>query len=474
VAMPLTSSSRDCPPRFATLRSSRQSLGGRVDQVAGLLGQPLMPWQRDVLDVALEVDPETGLLAYREVVLTVPRQSGKTWLLLCLMVHRALGFGEPQSIVYTAQNRLEARKKWEDDFVWRLGKSPLRHKFTVRKQIGQEAIRWENGSLQGVTSSTEKAGHGSTLDLAVLDEAFAHEDARLEQALKPAMVTRPEPQMWIVSTAGTAKSAFLRSKVTAGRMKARAGLQESSAFFEWSAEPDADPADPAVWLGCMPAVGHSIDRSVVRADFLTMELPEFRRAYLNQWPEQAGGGLIDEDAWAALTDPESCAVRGTVYALDISLDHQWAALALAGRRQDGRMHVSVDNRPEEPGIAWVVPRCAELARQHGAQFVLDKGGPAWALEPDLKDAGVNLKPMTLPDVRQACGMFLDAVVEGTVRHRGQPALDEAVKIAQPRAVTGEGGPVFGRKQGDITSLNAAAFAHWWAAANAYDVLQSVH
>jgi len=474
MATPLMNSSRDCPPRFATRRSRRQSLGGRVDQVAQLLGQPLMPWQKDVLDVALEVDSKTGLLVYRQVVLTVPRQSGKTWLLLCLMVHRALGFGEPQEIIYTAQNRLEARKKWEDDHVRRLERSPLRHKFTVRRQLGQESIRWRNGSLHSVSSSTDRSGHGATLDLAVLDEAFAHEDARLEQALKPAMVTRPEPQMWIVSTAGTAKSAFLRGKVTAGRVKAAAGMQRDSAFFEWSTPDGADPADPATWWAHMPALGHTIDQDVIRSEFGTMDLVDFRRAYLNQWPEN-GGGLVDYAAWEALTDPESVAVSDAVYALDVSIDRQWAGLALAGRRADGLMHVSVDDRPELPGIDWVVPRCQELSRRFGARFLLDKGGPAWSLVPELEDAGVKLfKPMGLADVRQACGMFLDAIADGSLRHRGQPDLNNAVRVAQPRSVAGEGGPVFGRKTGEITPLNAACFAYWSAASNAYNILDSVH
>src|SRR5215217_7263151 len=106
----------DCPPRWASPRSpDRQTLGPRVAEVADLLGTPLMPWQRHVADVALELDPETGLLAYREVILTVPRQSGKTTLLLAVMTHRALGFGQRQRVLYTAQTRNDARKKWEDE-----------------------------------------------------------------------------------------------------------------------------------------------------------------------------------------------------------------------------------------------------------------------------------------------------------------------------------------------------------------------
>src|SRR5262245_9995567 len=140
----------DCPPRWATRRRpDRQTLGPRVAEVAELLGTPLMPWQRHVVDVALEVDPDTGLLVYREIDLTVPRQSGKTFLLLAVMIHRALGFGQRQRqrILYTAQTRNDARRKWEDEHVQVLQRSPLRNRFTVRKSNGAEAIRWRNGSM---------------------------------------------------------------------------------------------------------------------------------------------------------------------------------------------------------------------------------------------------------------------------------------------------------------------------------------
>ena len=49
-----------------------------------------MPWQRHVADIAYELDEETGRLAYREVRLTVPRQSGKTTLMLAAMMATCL------------------------------------------------------------------------------------------------------------------------------------------------------------------------------------------------------------------------------------------------------------------------------------------------------------------------------------------------------------------------------------------------
>jgi hypothetical protein len=93
-----------------------------VAVIAEQLGTPFMPWQRQVADVAMEVDPATGLLAYREVVLTTPRQSGKTTLELGVLVHRCRTWARSR-VLYSAQDRIHARSKWEDDHVAALNAS---------------------------------------------------------------------------------------------------------------------------------------------------------------------------------------------------------------------------------------------------------------------------------------------------------------------------------------------------------------
>jgi hypothetical protein len=82
-----------------------------VAAVAEQLGTPLMPWQRQVADVAMELDPATGLLAYSEVDLTTPRQSGKTTLELGVLVHRCRSWARSRAL-YSAQSRIHAHKKW--------------------------------------------------------------------------------------------------------------------------------------------------------------------------------------------------------------------------------------------------------------------------------------------------------------------------------------------------------------------------
>jgi hypothetical protein len=135
----MTALAVDCPPLFATPRDpTRATLGGAVATVATQLGTPLMPWQRLVADVAMELDPATGLLAYSEVDLTTPRQSGKTTLELAVLVHRCRTWARSRAL-YSAQSRIHAHKKWEDEHVATLKRSPFADEFAVRYQRGDEA-----------------------------------------------------------------------------------------------------------------------------------------------------------------------------------------------------------------------------------------------------------------------------------------------------------------------------------------------
>ena len=126
-----------------------------------------MPWQRQVAGVGTELDG--GRLAYRQVTVLVPRQSGKSTLTCAVMVGAALARPR-QRIVYAAQTRLDARKKLVDDWMPLIGASRLAPLVTPRRGFGTEALLFGNGSRIELVSGTRVSGHGSTLDLAVVDK----------------------------------------------------------------------------------------------------------------------------------------------------------------------------------------------------------------------------------------------------------------------------------------------------------------
>lgn len=105
----------DCPPpKYGTTRNpANPSFGARVAAVAQYLGTPLMPWQRLVADVVMELNPANpGAWRYQQVVISVPRQAGKTALLRAIMADRLMNYARHE-VLMTAQTGKDARKRWK-------------------------------------------------------------------------------------------------------------------------------------------------------------------------------------------------------------------------------------------------------------------------------------------------------------------------------------------------------------------------
>jgi phage terminase large subunit-like protein len=440
---------------------------------ARLLGKPFMPWQQHVADVVLELDPQTGRLVYPEFGLEVPRQSGKSTFVEAKGTHRCTAtgfFGPRQHVVYTAQTRQKAREKWEEDFAADLENSgSFKHRVHVSKANGNEHIRFVNGSRWGLEAATEKAGHGSTIDEAYLDEAFAHQDFRLEQALGPAMITRTLKQLGWISTAGwLGGSPYLEAKTETGRRAAQEGRDCGVAYFEWSAPEDADPGDERTWWACMPALGHTITVDAIRAEYLKAvdqgKLNEFRRAYLNQWvPKDAPDewSVVPKHTWAGLADPESHPSSRVVFAAAFSHDQSHAAVGLAGWRPDGLLHVEVAQYAE--GTSWVAPWLIDRWKRHDPQaIVVDDGSHERSVIKDLDAARIEVERPGSKGVAEAYADFVeDATDSKRLRHRGQQDLDTALAGAVTRDV-GDAGKAWGRRKssGDISPLVAVSNAAW--------------
>lgn len=458
-----------CRPRFGTPRTpSRPTLGPAIGEVARRLGLPLMPWQQDVADVIGEVDPVTERLVYTEFGLLVPRQSGKSTFVLAKAAHRASAtgfFGGRQRIVYTAQTRIKAREKWQEDYADILQRSrTYSSRVSVNLTTGAEHIRFPDGSRFGIESNTEKAGHGGTIDEAYLDESFAHPDARLEQAFRPAMITRKNKQLGVLSTRGwKGKEPYLLSKVEQGRAAVESGTRTGRAYFEWSAPDDADPHDRDVWRACMPALGHTIDEDAVAAELSLMGLSDFRRSMLNQSVDQNEVGewsVIDRDAWGR-RKVEPVRLDGVV-AFSVAAswpDADSAAVCIIGQHA-GRIVVQVLDHKK--GTSWTIDRLAQLTRDHpNVGVVLDAGGPSGGLIAALEAEKVPIVKANMSDAARAFRLFVSEVTGDIPRlaHFDQPELSDALAVAGKRPL-GEGFTWARKDATDISPLEAATLGVW--------------
>jgi hypothetical protein len=479
--VPLTANDLHCPPLFGTARTpGRPTLGPNIAKIAQGLGRPLLPHQRLIADVAGEIDPETGLLAYSEVDVIINRQQGKSELAFPVMVHRCTGFGDalarwvhrelgkqvpvpgPQRVLYTAQRAEDARQKWRDIHVARLEKSPFRSQINVRKRLAAEAIMWPNGSAWSPGSATKKSGGtGDTLDLGMIDEAWSQQDNSTELAMRPTMLTRDWAQLWVLSMIpGLSRAApgtwpYLHQKRQNGRARVQANIRKGVAYFEWGMREGRDPADPATWWETMPALGHTVSEAKIRQDFEAMDLVDFMAEYLSVEPSATAGGwrLITQPTWESLKVP---AIKGryldpVAFGVEAAPDQSVASIGVAALDVNGDTHVEVIAR--EPGLSWVVPALVEVADRMGpcAIGIAAHGPAASIIEPlrrALLDANVDapvstdksiVKAMQGPEVAAASVQFFmetgelgEGVPEDPhrrVRHIGQDDLDAAVKAA---------------------------------------------
>lgn len=487
-----TTGSTRCEPRFATPRDERfPTLGPEVGEIARRLGKPLMPWQQDFADVVYEYDPETGLYRYDEGDVTVPRQSGKTTVTLAKKVHRltilARRWG-PQRSTYTAQLRLAARKKLEKDFAPILRSSRSFREITNVKarptkqtewklslNNGAEHIQFGPNSYLQIDAPSRTGGHGDTLDDGTIDEAFAHEDDTIEAGMRPAMATRFNAQLWVISTAGDHRSYYLWRKVLAGRAASEANEHGRVCYVEYSAPDDADPGDPQTWWACMPALGHTITEDFIRGEWERAQrkgqegIDTFRRAYLNQWPKKPV--LLDEEAksvipvnlWMSLFDAKSERSGPIALAVDAAPGGAWASIAAYGGRADGLEHAElVDHRA---GLSWVVARLLELNdRKQPCAIALDPASSAGSLLGDLQAKGLEILTPTAREVGQASQALADAVTDQRLRHRSGEAMHQALLDAVKGAKTRPLGDAWAWNRRDsstvISPLVAVTLARW--------------
>lgn len=464
--MTLTRGSTVCLPRFATPRDlNRTSLGPAVAEVARRLGLPLMAWQLQVIEVALELDPD-GSYHYDEVVMTVPRQSGKTALIMAMAVHRLVVLARimgRQRMTYTAQTRQKARLKLERDFAESLRAArgfrevphqrarptkPTEWKLSLNN--GAENIQFGAGSYLQIDAPSRTGGHGDTLDVGVIDEAFAHQDDTIEAGMEPSMATRARHQLVVLSTAGDAQSFYLWRKILAGRNACETGVHGRTAYLEWSAPDDADPADIETWISCSPALclcptgGSSgacpVCGGTVPLRFLEGQwdkavrggqegIDKFRRSYLNQWPEipkleeDGLASAFDMDAWRLGADPQAARGANPVFGVDVGED-RLAHVAVAWRRRDGSVQVML--AAEDLSPLRTAPRIQELSKTWKGPVIL--GGTSSVLEPEVRRCTV----ISGADFAATVGRFDDLLRDGKIHHGNQPKLNRAIAEAKWR------------------------------------------
>lgn len=441
----------------------------QVAFVAALMGTPLMPWQRRLARLTTEHHPSGVGWRYPTVVLTVPRQSGKTTFLGVLQVQRCLTRPRHQAWA-TAQTGKDARERWlETADLWTTGPAAWRALMTptlragdVRKGInrgaGSSAISWANGSRMSPFAPLPTSLDGYKVDCLIVDEAMSltlEDGEDLLGSINPTLITRPWRQRWIVSTRGTAASTFFQDHLDRAQHSLATG--GDIALLDYSTPDGLDLYAEATLAAHHPAFGHTITWEALQSE-MAGPASVWERAYHNRQVAMAADTVVPLDLWARQAlDPDTAPTVApwsrVVVALDVALDRSGASLT-AGWQSDGRVITRVIR--SEPGTAWIP---SALAGVRGAIWA-DPTGPTLTVLDAIP--GVQVHRLAPREYGAACQAWLDWTWSDRARHVDTPGLDDQLAVAVTRALAGCLALDPPRSRGPIDQVRGTAIAAWAA------------
>lgn len=438
-------------PTFSRVPEGSETTGQECVEMAAAYGVPLDDWQADIVRGLLR--ERDGTWSASQAGLVVARQSGKGQILTAVELFGLVVLGE--NILHTAH----AVKTSSDAFrrLWAVLQAHEDLAARVRRHsqmIGAEYVELDTGARIAFTTRSASAGRGLSVDRLVVDEAEDLPAAEVG-ALAPTVFSRPHAQSLYF---GTAPGAMHDAEAfETMRRTAHEGLNPRLAWWEWSAAWGTDVDDRDAWVRVNPAVASGrVPIQAIEDDRSVLPVDQFRAERLSIFvpPEAAEASVFDPDAWDAVEDTGSVPVTDLAIGIDAPPGRSGAVVAVAGRREDGLLHVEHYHQAE--GVTWVPTWVSHRLREVVRAVVIDERSPLAEL--DWAGAGVRVTRVGSRDVANAAGALLDAVADARLRHRGQVELSRGVLAARQRPMLGGQGFAWDRKASGSSTLIAASLA----------------
>lgn len=437
-------------------------------------------WQRFCIRGILSEDP-TARLCAETALLIVARQNGKGTILEVVELYALFVLDLPL-ILHTAHLGETSADHMARMWAAICSDPELERQCKQVLAKGYEAIERRGGGEIRFRTRSKKSGRGGSPQMVVFDEALfltAQQVSAILPSLSAQTMRDDKPIMIYASSAPIAESEQLhtvRASILRGEMPA--------AFMaEWSVElPDTDGdlaaairaimADPDALYIANPGAGIRIDPAwclTTERGNMTPETWCVERLGV-VFTADGDSGILPAANWQACRDLTSTVDGGRI-ALAVGPGGGSAAIALAGERDDGSLHLEVVRHG--PGTGWLIEACLAGTAEFGPLLV-DAKGPTMAVLSDLENAGVEVEVMPFADIARACAELQLDVKNCRVRHLDQPELNAAVAGAAVRTVSESW--VFSAKAStvDVSPLLAVTLAaHGARVAGSVDPLSQI-
>ena len=403
-------------------------------------------WQRWLIIRALEVFPpghaRAGKLRYRQVVISLARQNGKSELAAIFGLY---GLLQPNAqVIGIAQTVAHA------NIVYKRVRKAIMESGALSKRYqasGTRGIRAKDlsGEYQVKPGGEEKL-NSLPMTLCLYDELHLIEEASYNQALTG--TSGVGGTIIGITTAGDDNSVLLKKLYEEGRR----GTNERFGFFLWEAPIGAAVDDPAALIAANPAIACGrldLDEEVIAV----RQMPEHmaRRYRLNQFIANESGWL-PLNLWHQLDHAQPDRPSDVIYGVARTKNYEHASVVAAFKR-DGRVYVELVASLTNPSEDALEALCMELRRTRPLKFVME-GATLKGLSDKLRARGVPTEYNTSGQLPNVCATTYALITEKRLVHANDPLINAQV----PRGVAvnvGDGWRISPQKSaGDVDALMA--------------------
>ena len=426
-------------------------------------GIELDDWQKWLLRHVLERYPNDhptfpGQLRYRQVVISMGRQNGKSLLGAILGIYGLLLHQQGAQVISIASSTEQARIIYSRVLFTIQNNEYLKKRF--KKATEQRGIVTLDGSGRyDVKAAKESALQGIPMSLCLFDELHIAKRGMWSAAVL-GTAQRKDGMVIGITTAGDENSETLLDLYKLGIQASQGDKDlERFGFFCWEAPDGAKVDDPTALKKANPSIDAGrLDLDTVLSDIRSIPEHEAKRYRLNRFIQGTANSWIPGEVFTKATGDGITEQRDLVIAVDRTKNWEYATVAAARKLDDGTFQTELISGFAEATEQKLYNEVKRLFARGGISAIALDERQMPNLAKRLKAEGLPVWSLWTKEMSSACSTVYSMFTSGLVKHRADPLL----MVQSPKGIakyTGETWLISRRDSlGDIDALMATVMA----------------
>lgn len=372
--------------------------------------------------------PKAGLLRFRQVLILMGRQNGKTEIGAGAGIH-GLRRNPRDQLIGVASNAQQANVLYRRTMGGIDNLPALKKRF--QKLTSTRGIRSIDGSRYEIRPAKADSMQGEPIEMGLIDEVhIVPED--LHQAMLAGLGGRDNAILVMISTAGDETSTLLEGLQHVGEQSLQLDPAENRfGYFVYEAPEARIPEDKETLIEYLMAANpkyaeRQSDIENLIEDLKTMRPEHIIRYHLNR-SVTSTAVFVQLEEWMQLKRPQGQQFpkdQPIIFAVERTREWSHATITANTKDADGKIHTEIVASIVNPDEEKIFKTILELRKHRPIAFAFDslrfKNLKKWCKQKNI----LNVYAYSSSEIAQACSVFYAKVKQKRISHANDPLIIE--------------------------------------------------